>query len=66
MEVTKLCMGSDYYSPSLSMLSSALGDEFYNRFLIKYKERTGTLLSLEEIYRKYCTWYLEGSVEGKL
>ncbi|XP_050347708.1 DNA-directed RNA polymerase, mitochondrial [Nymphalis io] len=58
-EINKLVDGSDSYSPTLKLLQRDLGTQVYNRYQIEQYKRNGVFNKIEQIYGKYCKWYLE-------
>ncbi|CAH2250120.1 jg6847 [Pararge aegeria aegeria] len=58
-EISKLVDGSESYSPTLKLLQRDLGTQVYNKYQIEQYRRNGVLEKIEQIYEKYCKWYLE-------
>ncbi|XP_045774865.1 DNA-directed RNA polymerase, mitochondrial isoform X2 [Maniola jurtina] len=58
-EISKLVDGSETYSPTLKLLQRDLGTQVYNKYQIEQFRRNGVLEKIEQIYEKYCKWYLE-------
>ncbi|CAH0725565.1 unnamed protein product, partial [Brenthis ino] len=58
-EISKLVDGSDTYSPTLKILQRDLGTQVYNKYQIEQYKKNGVLKKIEEVYEKYCKWYLE-------
>ncbi|XP_023945104.2 DNA-directed RNA polymerase, mitochondrial [Bicyclus anynana] len=58
-EISKLVDGSESYSPTLKLLQRDLGSQVYNKYQIEQYRRNGVLEKIEEIYEKYCKWYIE-------
>ncbi|XP_045500469.1 DNA-directed RNA polymerase, mitochondrial isoform X2 [Colias croceus] len=58
-EITKLVDGSETYSPTLKLLQRDLGVQVYNKYQIEQFKKNGVLQKIENVYEKYCKWYLE-------
>ncbi|KPI99844.1 DNA-directed RNA polymerase, mitochondrial [Papilio xuthus] len=64
-EIYKLVDGSESYSPTLKLLQRSLGTQVYHKYQIEQYRRNGVLQKIEQIYEKYCEWYLHRhSVDG--
>ncbi|XP_050677146.1 DNA-directed RNA polymerase, mitochondrial [Leptidea sinapis] len=64
-EINKLVDGSESYSPTLKLLQRDLGSQVYNRYKIDQYKKNGVLQKIEQIYGKYCEWYLtRSSLDG--
>ncbi|RVE47325.1 hypothetical protein evm_008006 [Chilo suppressalis] len=60
-EISKLVDGSETYSPTFTILQRDLGTQIYHKYQIEQFRRNGVLKKIEEIYEKYCEWYLHRS-----
>ncbi|CAG9564536.1 unnamed protein product [Danaus chrysippus] len=58
-EIIKLVDGSESYSPTLKLLQRDLGTQVYQKYQIEQYRRNGVLKKIEQVYDKYCKWYLE-------
>lgn len=58
MEINKLLIGSETYTPYLKILQRNLGKCIKNRYNMKFKQQTGFTSKISKIYRDYCKWYL--------
>lgn len=64
-ELSKLVDGSETYSPTLKLLQRDLGTQVYQKYQIEQYRRNGTLKKIEQVYEKYCEWYVgRQSVDG--
>ncbi|CAK1587142.1 unnamed protein product [Parnassius mnemosyne] len=64
-EISKLVDGSETFSPTLKLLQRDLGTQVYHKYQIEQYRRNGVLKKIEEVYEKYCEWYLKRqSVDG--
>ncbi|CAH2044038.1 unnamed protein product, partial [Iphiclides podalirius] len=64
-EIFKLVDGSETYSPTLKLLQRDLGTQVYHKYQIEQYRRNGVLKKVEQIYEKYCKWYLNReSIDG--
>ncbi|CAG9788852.1 unnamed protein product [Diatraea saccharalis] len=60
-EISKLVDGSETYSPTLKLLQREIGTQVYHRYQIEQYRRNGVLKKVEEIYEKYCQWFVQRS-----
>lgn len=64
-EIRKLVDGSETYSPTLKLLQRDLGTQVYQKYQIEQYRQNGILNKMEDIYEKYCKWYVSrDSVDG--
>ena len=64
-EVQMLSRMSDHYSPSVNVLSRALGQKVMQKFHIKKKQKNGVFSKVKSVYHQYCQWYLNPTQQGK-
>ncbi|XP_004931824.1 DNA-directed RNA polymerase, mitochondrial [Bombyx mori] len=57
-EISKLVDGSETYSPTLKVLQRELGTLVYQKYQIEQYSRNGVLQKIQQIYEKYCDWYV--------
>ncbi|XP_028178400.1 DNA-directed RNA polymerase, mitochondrial [Ostrinia furnacalis] len=57
-EISKLVDGSETYSPTLKLLQRDLGTQVFHKYQIEQYRKNGVLNKIEEIYEKYCKWYV--------
>lgn len=57
-ELSKLVDGSQSYSPALKVLQRELGTLVYNRYQVNQFSKNGVMKKKQEIYDKYCEWYI--------
>ncbi|CAK1555600.1 unnamed protein product [Leptosia nina] len=58
-EIMKLVSGSESYSPTLKLLQRDLGAQVYSKYQIDQFKKNGVQKKIEQVYEKYCKWYLE-------
>ncbi|CAG4960033.1 unnamed protein product [Parnassius apollo] len=58
-EICKLVDGSETFSPTLKLLQRDLGTQVYHKYQIEQYRRNGVLKKIEQVYEKYCEWYLK-------
>nr|XP_045605843.1 DNA-directed RNA polymerase, mitochondrial-like isoform X1 [Procambarus clarkii] len=60
-EIYRLARGSETFSFSKYALYRRLGENVYNRYLVKYKRDTGVLDKLKRVYKNYLSWYFDSN-----